>query len=134
MLHLPTTLHCVRVGKKKIFVPKVRQRKIIWFNPPYSVNVETNVGKVFVNLIDKHFPKTIKFHKIFKRKNVKVCYSCLPNFGNIIKSRNNRILSEKKIQAQPKCSLPTERYLSSRRTLFRQGINIPMQFEREYHQ
>ena len=24
---------------------KVRQRKIIWFNPPYSVTVETNIGK-----------------------------------------------------------------------------------------
>ena len=26
---------------------KVRQRKIIWFNPPYSVNVERNIGKTF---------------------------------------------------------------------------------------
>ena len=115
---------------------KVRQRKIVWFNPPYSVNVETNIAMSFLNLIDKHFPKTIKFHKIFKRKNVKVSFSCLPNFGVslIIKSRNNRILSEKKIQDQPKCSLPRERYLSSRCTLFKQGINIPMHFEREYHQ
>ena len=24
---------------------KVRQRKIIWFNPTFSVNVETNIGK-----------------------------------------------------------------------------------------
>ena len=37
---------------------KVRQRKIIWFNPPYSVNVETNIGKTFLKLIDKHIPKT----------------------------------------------------------------------------
>ena len=102
MLHLPTTLHCVRVGKKKICVPKVRQRKIIWFNPPYSVNVETNVGKVFVNLIDKHFPKTIKFRKIFNRNNVKVCYSCSPNFGSMIKSHNDRILFEKKTEDQLK--------------------------------
>ena len=29
---------------------KVRQRKIIWFNPPYSVNVATNIGKTFLNL------------------------------------------------------------------------------------
>ena len=33
-----------------------RQRKIIWFNPPYSKIVTTNVGKKFLNLIDKHFP------------------------------------------------------------------------------
>ena len=83
---------------------KVRQRKIIWFNPPYSVNVETNIGKTFLKLIDKHFPKTNKFHKIFNRNNVKVSYSCLPNFANIIKSHNNRILSEEKTQDQPKCN------------------------------
>ena len=83
---------------------KVRQRKIIWFNPPYSVNVETNIGKTFLKLIDKHFPKTNKFHKIFNRNNVKVSYSCLPNFANMIKSNNNRILSEEKTQDQPKCN------------------------------
>ena len=68
------------------------------------MNVETNIGKTFLNLIDQHFPKTIKFHKIFNRNNVKVCYSCLPNFGNMIKSHNNRILSEEKTQDQPKCN------------------------------
>ena len=26
---------------------KVRQIKIIWFNPPYSMNVETNIGKTY---------------------------------------------------------------------------------------
>ena len=71
---------------------KVRQRKIIWFNPPYSVNVETNIGKTFLKLLDKHFLKTNKFHKIVN--NVKVSYSCLPNFANMIKSHNNRILSD----------------------------------------
>ena len=31
-------------------------------------------------------------------------YSCLPNFANMIKSHNNRILSEEKTQDQPKCN------------------------------
>ena len=47
---------------------KVRQRNIIWFNPLYSVKVETNIGKTFLKLIDKNFPKTNKLHKIFSRK------------------------------------------------------------------
>ena len=51
---------------------KVSQKKVIWFHPTYSVNVETNIGKTFLKLIDKHFPKTKKFHKIFNRSNVKV--------------------------------------------------------------
>ena len=44
------------------------------------------------------------FHKIFNKNNVKVSSSCLPNVGNMIKSHNNRILSEKKTQDQPKCN------------------------------
>ena len=83
---------------------KVRQRKIIWFNPPYSLNVKTNIGEMFRKLFDKHFLKTSKLHKIFNRNNVKVSCSCLPNFANMIKSHNNRILSEQKTQDQPKCN------------------------------
>ena len=81
---------------------KVRQRNIIWFNPPYSLNMETNIGKTFLKLIAKYFPKTNKFHKIFNRNNVKVSYSCLPNFANMIKLHNNRTLSEEKTLDQPK--------------------------------
>ena len=49
-----------------------------WFVPPYNVNVETNIGKAFPKLIDKHFPKTSKFHKIYNKNNVKISNSsCL---------------------------------------------------------
>ena len=34
-----------------------RKKQIIWFNPPHSVNVQTNVGKEFLELLDKRFPK-----------------------------------------------------------------------------
>ena len=68
------------------------------------MNVKTNIGKTFLKLLDKHFLKTNKFHKIFNRNNVKVSYSCLPNFANMINSHNNRILSEEKTQDQPKCN------------------------------
>ena len=33
-----------------------RARKIIWFNPSFSFNVKTNVTKIFLPLIDAHFP------------------------------------------------------------------------------
>ena len=95
-------IFCWNLTYQQYFAPskKVRQRKIIWFNPPYNVNVETSIGKSFLKLIDKYFPKTNKFHKIFNRSNVKVRYSCLPYFANIIKSYNNRILSEEKTKDQ----------------------------------
>ena len=53
----------------------VRQRKIIWFNPPNSVNVAW-MASVSVN--DRHFPKTNKFDKIFNRNLATVVYLILP--------------------------------------------------------
>ena len=34
-----------------------RSRQIIWWNPPFSMNVKTNIGAKFLALIDKCFPK-----------------------------------------------------------------------------
>ena len=51
---------------------KQRKRNIIWFNPPFSKNVATKIGRYFLNLVDKHFPRDHKFHKIFNRNNIKV--------------------------------------------------------------
>ena len=73
---------------------KNRSRNIIWFNPPYNQNVRTNIAKSFLCQIDKHFPKSHKFHKIFNRNNLKVSYSCTTNMANIIKSHNQKILNE----------------------------------------
>ena len=69
-----------------------RKRKIIWFNPPFNMNVETKIGKQFLNLIDIHFTKDHKFHKIFNRNNVKVSYSCTKNIKTIINNHNSKIL------------------------------------------
>ena len=33
-----------------------RSRKIIHFNPPYSRDVKTNVGRKFLQILDKNFP------------------------------------------------------------------------------
>ena len=74
---------------------KNRKRNIIWYNPPFSKNVKTNVAKKFLGLINKHFPKEHKYHKIFNRNNVKVSYSCMPNMKKILNSHNKKILSNK---------------------------------------
>ena len=72
---------------------KTRKRKIIWYNPPFDKNVSTNIGKSFLNLIRKHFPKKSRFHKIFNKNTVKVSYSCMPNVKSIISSHNRKILN-----------------------------------------
>ena len=37
-----------------------RRRNVTWFNPPFSSSVETNAGKIFLNLVIKHFPPAHK--------------------------------------------------------------------------
>ena len=45
---------------------KNRRWNIIWFNPPFNKNANTNVAKRFLSLIDNHFLlKDNKPHKIF---------------------------------------------------------------------
>ena len=70
------------------------QRKIIWFNPPFSMNVKTNIGKKFLALIKKHFDNK-KLKKIFNKNTVKISYSCMPNINNVITSHNRKIINQK---------------------------------------
>ena len=70
-----------------------RQRNILWFNPPYSQNVETKVGKCFLSLTDQHFPKSNQLHKIFNRNTLKLSYSCMSNVKTIISSHNKAQIS-----------------------------------------
>ena len=56
-----------------------RKKKIIWFNAPYNQNLSTNIAKIFLKLVDKHFPRTHQLHKIFNRNTTKVSYSCMSN-------------------------------------------------------
>ena len=82
---------------------KIRKRKIIWFNPPFSLNVSTNIGKKLFSLLGKHFPKTHQLHELFNRNNVKVSYSSLPNFDSVINGHNKNILNEQEKPSPCNC-------------------------------
>ena len=73
--------------------PKNRTRNIIWFNPPINKEVSTNVAKIFLQLINRHFPKPHRLHKIFNRNTVKVNYNCMQNMSKIYKGHNSKITS-----------------------------------------
>ena len=72
---------------------KNRRRKIIWYNPPYNVSLSTNFGRVFLELIDKHFTRKNPLSKIFNRNTLKIGYSCTKNMRSIIQSHNNKVLN-----------------------------------------
>ena len=51
-----------------------RRRNITWYNPPFNSNVRTNLGRKFLHIVDKCFPKSHPIHKIFNRHTLKLSY------------------------------------------------------------
>jgi len=78
-----------------------RQRKVTWFNPPFNANVLTNIGKTFLSLLDKHFPKSHRYSKIFNKQTVKLSYSCSPNVQSIISQHNRKLLHQHNANKTP---------------------------------
>ena len=66
----------------------------MWFNPPWNSEVETNIGKEFLKLVEECFPPENPLSKIFNRKSVKVSYSTTPNMEQIIAGKNAKVLNE----------------------------------------
>ena len=73
-----------------------RQRNILWFNPPYNLQVKTNIGKKFIYLIKKHFHKGHKLHKILNTNTIKLSYCCTTNMTGIIRQHNAKVLNATK--------------------------------------
>ena len=72
-------------------VRRNRNRSVIWFNPSCSQNVKANIGKLFIKLVRKHFPKNSKYHNIFNLNTLKLSYCCTTNVGNIIIQHNSKV-------------------------------------------
>jgi hypothetical protein len=88
--------YTIREDKTKPYKEEIRRkRNIIWYNPPYSRNIKTNIGRLFLSLISKHFPKSNKLHKIFNKNTIKISYSCMSNVHSIISAHNKSILHPK---------------------------------------
>ena len=81
---------------------KNRSRRVTWFNPPYSMDVATNVGQEFLKLIDTHFPPGHILHSTINRSTVKVSYRCLPSMGAQVAKHNARLLSSAKTRGKRK--------------------------------
>jgi len=67
---------------------------ITWYNPPWNSNVKTNLGRKFLLVVDKCFPKNHPLNKIFNRHMLKLSYSCMPNMKAVISSHNKNMLTQ----------------------------------------
>ena len=79
---------------------RTRPRKVTYFNPPFSLNVGTNVGKEFLNII-KSFPKENALSSIINTNCIKISYRTLQNMGGDVSRHNSKILNEDSDQKLP---------------------------------
>ena len=92
-------------GKTRNKGQRKRRRKIIWFNPPFSLSAKINIGKMFFKMLKKNFPKSNPFSKIFSKNTMKINYSCTRNMKSIISIHNKQILTPKNKQVGCNCRI-----------------------------
>ena len=118
-----------------------RPRNISWFDPLFSRNVQTNVGKTFLQLIDKHFPRSNPLHKIFNRGTVKVSYSCMESMKSVINRHNSKVLRqdqrtedepEKKCKCRKKEECPLKGQCLTSSIVYRATVTTNDQEQKHY--
>jgi hypothetical protein len=79
---------------------------VTWFNPPYSANVKTNIGRDFLKLIESAFPPSNPLHKLFTRQTVKISYKCMPSMAHAVARHNVKTLKDdpQPVAQQPGCN------------------------------
>ena len=82
---------------------RTRSRRVTYFNPPFSLNVETKVGSEFLNII-KSFPRNNVLYPIVNSKTIKVSYRTMQNMGGEISRHNKKLLNEMEETPAPTCN------------------------------
>ena len=78
MFLLSQFLYNRKLSDSNMIEKKRQKQKIVWFNPPFLMNVKTSVGQGFLKLVKKHFPKNM----------LEVSHSCMCNIASVISSYN----------------------------------------------
>ena len=94
-----SVLKAAGYDEKLTYTPDVpirrnRRKRAIYYNPPFDLQVKTNVAKRFLHLVNKHFPQHNRLNKILNRKTLKVSYSCMPSIASHISSHNINTLNK----------------------------------------
>ena len=68
-----------------------RKRNVMYFNPPWSANISTNIVGKFLTLVRKHFSVGSPLYHLFNPKKLKASYSTVPNMKRLISGHNKRV-------------------------------------------
>ena len=90
-----------------------------------------------MKLINKRFPKSSKFHKIFNHNSVKVSYSCTDNMAKTIKSHNKNISSKPPTETKPcncrdKTNCPMNGKCCSANVIYKCTVSTPNKENKVY--
>ena len=69
------------------------RNNILWYNPPLSKNIRTNIRHRFLALVGKHFPKDHKLWRIFNHNTIEISYSGINITKQIMDNHNKHILN-----------------------------------------
>ena len=81
LMHIRTDQFPKTVNENDKNEKKKRKQNIIWYNPPFSVNVKTNTGEIYFKLLNKHFSRGHRRYKIFNKNTVKLSCSSTKNMA-----------------------------------------------------
>ena len=92
---------------------RLRKKKVFYFSRPFSNCVKTDMGKEFLKIFSKHFPKTGTYGKFFNRNTIKISYSCMPNLEkekskhllnfDVIDDNNRKLQNKSNCPVNGKC-------------------------------
>ena len=71
---------------------KNRRKEKIWYNPPFSKNVSTKIGKEFFDLLRLHFPPQHPLHNLINRRTVSMSYATMMNMDGIVRAHNKALM------------------------------------------
>ena len=83
---------------------KQRKRSVLYFNPPFCKSVKTEVGEIFLRLLDKHFPVGHRLHRFINRHNTKVSYCTMKSVKAYIAAHNRKVLNPSTTDTSRKCN------------------------------
>ena len=87
-----------------------KKREIMYYTPPFNKALKTKIGRIFLDLVKKHFPAHHKLHPILNKNTLKLSYSCTANIKKIIQSHNRKVLSKnKKDDNRKECNCQTSK-------------------------
>jgi hypothetical protein len=112
-----------------------RRRNIIYFHPPFCRSVKTKFGRIFRELVEKHFTPDHALCKIFNKNTLKISYSCLPNMKSVLDAHNRGIIDNnngsgtnidsRNCNCRRAQDCPFEGSCLSKNVIYRADVSIP---------